>query len=363
MIAMSCARTINKRGSRMMTGARIAIGAFALGLLSQTAAAQQTVTLMAYSGLFQERYAKAVVEPFMKANPGIKVEYFPVRSSAEMLGNLRAQKAAPQADVVIMDVSVSKAATDEKLLTKIDEKNVPNVADLYPNARIPDVDGVAVTFDNLVLIYNTDVVKEAPKSWMDLSDKKYTGKVAIQGMPDIQGLSLVLIIDRARGGTDYLKNVDKGIAALGEIAPNVLTWEPKPEVYVTLISGQAAIGIGWNARAQVNTDTSNGKLGATLPAEGSVFQINTINQVANGPGKDAAAKFIDYALSAEAQKAFTESMFYAPTNAKAQISEAAMARTAVKSMDKVIPVDWIALAKVREPIMEQWRRKVLPLSR
>ena len=33
----------------MMTGARIAIGAaFALGLLSQTAAAQQTVTVMAY---------------------------------------------------------------------------------------------------------------------------------------------------------------------------------------------------------------------------------------------------------------------------------------------------------------------------
>jgi putative spermidine/putrescine transport system substrate-binding protein len=262
-----------------------------------------------------------------------------------------------------MDVSVSKAATDEKLLVKIDEKNVPNVADLYPTARIADVDGVAVTFDNLVLIYNTDVVKEAPKSWMDMADKKYAGKVAIQGMPDIQGLSLVLVMDRARGGTDYLKSVDKGIAALGEIAPNVLTWEPKPEVYVTLISGQAAIGIGWNARAQVNTDTSNGKLKATLPAEGSAFQINTINYVANGPGKDAAAKFINYALSPEAQKAFTESMFYAPTNAKAQISEDAIARTAVKSMDKVIPVDWIALAKVREPIMEQWRRKVLPLSR
>src|SRR6185436_2395628 len=150
------------RGSRMMTGAKIAIGAVLASLLSQVAAAQQTVTLMAYSGLFQERYTKAVVEPFMKANPGIKVEYFPMPNSAQMLGNLRAQKAAPQADVVIMDVSVSKAATDEKLFTKIDEKTVPNVADLHPTARIADVDGVAVTFDNLVLIYNTDVVKEAP---------------------------------------------------------------------------------------------------------------------------------------------------------------------------------------------------------
>lgn len=337
--------------------------AFALGLMSQAAMAQQTVTVMAYSGLFQERYTKAVVEPFMKANPGIKVEYFAMPNSAQMLGNLRAQKAAPQADVVIMDVSVSKAATDEKLLTKIDEKTSPHVADLFPNARIADVDGVAVTFDNLVMLYNTDVVKEAPKSWMDLADKKYAGKVAIPGMPDIQGLSLVLILEKARGGADHIKSVEKGIAAMGEIAPNVQTWEPKPEVYITIVSGQATVGAGWNARAQVNTDTSNGKLKAVLPAEGSVFQINTINHVANGPGKDVAAKFIDYALSPVAQKAFTESMFYAPTNAKAVISNEAIDRTAVKTMDKVIPVDWIALAKVREPIMEQWRRKVIPLSR
>ena len=349
----------------MQTSTKLAIAAAVASMLgSQAALAQQsTVTVMAYSGLFQERYTKAVVEPFMKANPGIKIEYFTSPNSAQMLGTLRAQKAAPQIDVAIMDVSVSKAGTDEGVFTKIDEKTVPNVANLYPAARIPDIAGVALTFDNLVLIYNGDVVKEAPKSWTALADKAYAGKVAIPGMPDIQGLSLVLILDRANGGTNYLANVDKGIEAMGKIAPNVQTWEPKPEVYPVIISGQAVIGAGWNARAQVNADLSGGKLKATLPSEGSAFQINTINQVANGPGKDAAAKFIDYALGAEAQKAFTESMFYAPTNAKAEISEAAIARTAVKSMDKVIPVDWIALAKVREPIMEQWRRKVIPLSR
>eukprot|EP01031_Cornospumella_fuschlensis_P011268 gene11268-13781_t len=93
-----------------------ALAALAISLLSQVAAAETTVTLMAYSGLFQERYTKAVVEPFMKAHPDIKITYFPVNSSAAMLGNARAQKAAPQADVVIMDVSVSKAGTDEGLV-------------------------------------------------------------------------------------------------------------------------------------------------------------------------------------------------------------------------------------------------------
>jgi putative spermidine/putrescine transport system substrate-binding protein len=342
----------------------LAGAALALALSTEGSFAQQkTITLMAYSGIFQDRYTKAVVEPFMKANPDIKVEYFGVQNSAQMLGTLRAQKAAPQVDVVIMDVSVSKAGTDEGLFTKIDEKNVPAVAELYPTARIADVAGVAVTFDNLVLIYNSDVIKEAPKSWVEMADKKHAGKVAFNGMPDIQGLSLVLILDKARGGTNYLANVDKGIAAVGEIAPNVLTWDPKPDVYQAIISGQANLGVAWNARSQVNTDVSGGKLKATLPTEGSVFQINTINLVANRPNSDAAAKFVNYAIGTVAQKSFTEEMFYAPVNSKAQISDAAINRTAVKSMDKVVALDWIALAKVRDQIMEQWRRKVLPLSR
>ncbi len=98
----------------------------------------------------------------MAAHPDIKVTYFPLPTSAAMLGNLRAQRAAPQADVVIMDVSVSKAGTDEGVFTKIDTSNVPNVADLYPDARIPDIAGVAVTFDNLVLLYNAEQVPQLP---------------------------------------------------------------------------------------------------------------------------------------------------------------------------------------------------------
>ena len=52
----------------------------------------------------------------------------------------------------------------------------------------------------MVLLYNSDQVKEAPKSWKALADKAYQGKVVIPGMPDIQGLSLVMVLDKAAGG-------------------------------------------------------------------------------------------------------------------------------------------------------------------
>jgi putative spermidine/putrescine transport system substrate-binding protein len=345
-----------------MTATKIAVALLALGLTAEAVRAE-TVTVVAYSGLFQERYTKAVIEPFQKANPDITVEYFPLQGSAQMLGTLRAQKASPQADVVLMDVSVAKTGTDEGLFEKVDESVSKNVADLFPTARFDNVAGVGVTFDNLVLVYNTEAVKTAPTSWNALKDKAYKGKVAMFAAPDLIGVGLTLVLDHVNGGTNYLTSVDKGIAAMAEIAPNVQTWDPKPEVYPAVVNGQVWLGVGWNARSQVNADTSNGRLKAVLPNEGSVFQINTINLVKGAPNSAAARKFVDYALSPTAQKSFTEAMFYAPTNTKAQIAAEAMDRTAVKAMDKMIKVDWISLAAVRDRIIDQWRRRVIPLSR
>src|SRR4051812_40128345 len=72
-----------------------------------------TVTLMAYTAVFQDNYTKAVIEPFRKKFPNIDVVYSPVHFSAQMLGILRTQKDNPQVDVAILDITVAKTGTDE----------------------------------------------------------------------------------------------------------------------------------------------------------------------------------------------------------------------------------------------------------
>jgi putative spermidine/putrescine transport system substrate-binding protein len=351
-----------------MTGLKHAAGVSLTALslsLAANAAMADNIVLSAYSGIFQENYVAAVVEPFMKANPDITVEFYGMPNSAQMLGTLRAQKTAPQIDVMILDVSVAKAATDEGLFAPMDETVTKHIPDLYPQARVEGVNAVGVTFDNLMLLYNTDKVKEAPTSWKALWDKQYAGQVSIPAVPDIQGTTLTIIANKMAGGTNYMESVDGGIKLLEELAPNVQTWEPRPDVYQPISSGTAAIGIGWNARAQVYSNLSDGKLGVVLPEEGSGFQINVIGLVKDAPASESAKKFIDYALSPEAQAAFTEQMFYAPTNSKAVplIPEAAIKRTAAGSMDKMIDINWLDVAKIRDAITEQWRRRVIPLSR
>ena len=341
-----------------------AIGACLLvPILASPALSQQTLTIIAYGGLFQERYTKSVIEPFEKANPGIKVSYFGLPTSGQMLGTLRAQKASPQVDVAILDVTVSKAGTDEGIFAKLDEASIPNLAELRPEAKFPDVNGVGVTFDNFDIVYNPELVKTPPKALKDLASPELKGKVSFTGMPDIIGLSAIMVLDKTDGGPGLAGRFDKGIEAMGKIAPNILTWEPQPEVYPVIVSGQAHAGLGWNARSQLNAKLSGGKLKAVIPSEGTVFQVNTINLVSNAPQTEAAKRFINYALSAETQKRFTEDMFYAPTNRNVQVDAETRERTALSQMDKVIPVDWIAVAKVSDAMMDQCRRPLLPHSR
>jgi len=331
-----------------------------LGVAWAQKAIKGEINLMAYAGIFQDNYVEAVVKPFMRKYPDIKVNYIPAQNSAAMLAQLRAQKGNPQVDVVIMDVSVAKVGTSEDLFAELDPRIVTNLKDLYSEAFTPGVYGPAVTFDHLTLIYNPDLVKPAPTSWLDLWNPKYKGQVVIPAPPDIQGLALTILVNRIMGA-DYKKTIDPAIAKLKELAPLVQTFEPKPDQYTLIINGTAAIGIGWNARSQLYSDLSKGRLKAVIPEEGTVFQINTINLVKGSRNSEAAQLFINYALSPAAQKAFTERMFYAPVNKKTLVGTQAILRTAAapKNRQKVVPVDWLYIATVRDQWLERWRREVI----
>jgi putative spermidine/putrescine transport system substrate-binding protein len=284
------------------------------------------VVLYAYSGIFQDNYTKAVIEPFMRKSPKVTVRYEAPGNSAQMLARLRAQRNDPQADVVIMDVSIAGQGNTEGVFASLDPKVVTSLSDLAKEAITPNNFGPCVTFDNFVLIYNTTLVKPAPTSWLDLWNPAYKGRIVVTAPPDIQGLVLTILLDKMQGA-DYKQTIDPAINRLKELAPLVQTWNPSPDQYTLVINGQAAMAVGWNARSQLYSDQSKGKLAVVVPKEGSVFQKNTINLVKGSKNPGATQLFLNYALSPEAQKAFTEAMFYSPVNTKAQVSLNAFRRT------------------------------------
>ncbi|WP_324134937.1 extracellular solute-binding protein [Bosea sp. (in: a-proteobacteria)] len=323
------------------------------------------ITLMSYSGIFQDNYTKAVVEPFLAANPGLKVNYAPGGTSAQMVGSVRAQKADPQIDVVIMDVTTSSIGNIEGLFEKLTPAEFPVLEELAPEARAAGGEfGPAVTFDHLVLVYDTQNLKPPIAKLADLWRPDLKGQLALSAPPNIQGLALTAMVEKMEGG-DHRKSIDAAMRKLKELAPSVNTFEPNPDGYSLILNGVVKVATGWNARSQLYGDQSNGRIGTLLPPEGSVFQINTINLTAGSKNRAVAAAFVKHALSQPAQKAFTERMFYAPTNAKAQIDPKAVARTAAapESRASMIPVDWNDILKVRDQWNNRWRREVISAAR
>lgn len=360
--------TTRRHRTRLMAAAGLAVSAgFVLaacggGASGSSSSGTTTISLMGYSGVVQDNYVKAVVDPFMKSHPNIKVDYVPGDSAATMLGTLRSQKGDPSTDVAIFDTSVANTGNKEGIFQPLDPKLVPNMKDVAERGQVKGNYGPAVTFDNLVLIYNKDQIKTPPTSWTDLWNPKYANKVIIPTAPDLQGLSLMVITDKMQGA-DYKQTIEPAVKKLAEVAPRVLTWKPNPDTYTMIMNGDATIGIGWNARAQYYADESKGKLGVVIPKEGSVFQTNSINLVKDAPNAKAAQTFINYALSPKAQAAFTNQMFYAPTNTKAKpkVSREAESRTATtpERLSKIIDVDWNYIAAHNDAWTQVWQRKIL----
>ena len=168
------------------------------------------ITLMAYAGVFQDIYNREVIEPFMEQHPNVTVDYYTTGSSANMLGALRAQRSDPQTDVVIFDASTSLVGNGESLLAPLSEEEVPNLADLVPEATVQEGYGPAVTLDNLVVIYDTQDVEGDPTSLELLWDEAHAGKVGLAAVPNIQGIALTCMT-AAMVGEDCRESIDGAV--------------------------------------------------------------------------------------------------------------------------------------------------------
>lgn len=337
-------------------------------LIGASVSGATEITVMGYRGAFQDNYVKAVVEPFEKANPDVKVTFFGVQNAAVSLGTMRAQKDAPQTDVVIFDLSVAKIARDEGLIAEMDTAKLKNWKDLGDFGRELGAFAPPLTYDTYLLLWDRDAFKTPPTSWNALWDKAEKGKVIIpaQGGGDIQAIALTLVANRLAGEKDYEKTIRPGIQKLVEMAPLVQTWEPKPDAYTLVGNGTAHLAVGYNARGQYYYDQTGGRLRTSAPTEGTVTQVNVISAVAKSANAEAAVRFVDYALSPEAQGRFAEAMFYAPTNTRTTVPDAVKAR--IPLMDPTnkasqIAVDWIRIGELREKILTPWRREIIPAGR
>jgi putative spermidine/putrescine transport system substrate-binding protein len=349
--------------ARLRNASRRRLLAASIGLsmpLVRVAAAQPgSLIFAAQGGLFRNLYEPAIVQPFRRAHPDNEVLYHVVPSGGDALSLLRQQRERPQIDVVLLDLAPARVASDEGLLEKLPAASMPVLADLAPGASFPGIDGVALFTEPLVLLYDAAQMRP-PISWTVLWDGTEDRALALSAPPDPAAVAFVLVAAKLFGGGGDRRSIRDGIAAIAQLAPRVIAWDPAPDVYRWIGEGGARLGVGWNMPAQVEANRTRGRLGAVFPGDGTISRVTVVCLVKGTRQPVAARAFIAWLLGADAQKTMVERMFLGPVNTKARYREAALSRTANTPSRAAheIPVDWVSVAAMGGDIVRLWREIV-----
>jgi putative spermidine/putrescine transport system substrate-binding protein len=335
---------------RVLTAAAVLLGAL------QTTAQAKELVVAIFGGSFLDNTKACHGAPFEKRT-GAKVN-FVLGNSVQNVAKLRAAQGRSEVDVAYMDLQIVQQAKAEGLLQKVNAELVPNLKDLYPSAKDPDLNWIGMMYSGTTIAYNPKTIKDPPQSWGDFWNPAYKGKVALADITATFGQHFLLAASRLRGGS--MDNTDPGFAALKELHPNVVTYYTQADQLVSLLErGDIAIA-PWSVDRIGAAAAKGVPVAVSFPKEGAVGILPTVSVPKGAGNADLAHAYIDVLLSPEAQICFAEKQYAGPTNKNVKLpDELAKAVPYGKIVDSMYFPDTAALAKNLPKWTERWGREIV----
>jgi putative spermidine/putrescine transport system substrate-binding protein len=305
-------------GRRTLLGGISALGAtIALRPFGARAAASELVVAN-WGG----NAAKAVTEAFggFQQKSGLQVT---VDGSGTPQGKVRAMVEAKHViwDVIDSSFGDSIQMGDAGLLEEIDYSIVdkskvgPGLAMKYGISNY--------LFSYIMAVNYKQFGDHPPKSWKDFWNvKEFPGKRMLSGLA--QGvLEAALLADGVAAKDLYPLDVPRALAKVKEIKDSCVFWKTGAQIEDLLRQGEVAAGFAWSNRAVVVAKEMKGTIGWNWD-QALLASSAWIVPKGNPAGKEAAMKFIDYALNPEGQAKVFEIVGMSPSNpaATALIPEA-----------------------------------------
>ncbi|MFJ7999257.1 PotD/PotF family extracellular solute-binding protein [Streptomyces sp. NPDC096310] len=279
----------------------------------------EQITVTAFAGPWGELFKKSFVAPFEK-DTGIKVNLVYGADSA-WLTKLRAAggKDAPF-DVVALTPGSLHQAVGGGLLQPLKTGDLKNWKQLDPVlTQQSTVDGasygVPLTTGSNGLLYRTDKIKQAPRDWTDIFDKKYCGHVALPPLTYNAGLEFFsALVSQDGGKLSDPAAVDKAFTKLAALKGCVSAYPADAgSVSTVLQNGDAWIVPFWDGRAFAMAQEGQ-PIGFSYPASGAVGALTSYYVPKGSAHTKAAYTFLNYLSAAQHQKPFAEGTFYGAGN-------------------------------------------------
>jgi putative spermidine/putrescine transport system substrate-binding protein len=237
--------------------------------------------------------------PFLTIN-----ELNPNAGSGDEIEAIKANKGntGPQApDVIDVGLSFGPAAKAEGLLMPYKVSTWDSIPDTAKDAEghwYGDYYGV------LALAVNTDIVKEAPKSFADLKDPKLANSVAIPGDPRTGNSTMMTVYGAgiaagAKGGADAAK---AGTAFFKELKENG-NFVPVNGSAQNMAQGTTPVLFDWdyNVLAMRDKLAGNPPMEVVVPSDAVIAGVYVQAISAYAPHPNAAKLWMEYLYSDEGQ--------------------------------------------------------------
>ncbi|WP_338655022.1 extracellular solute-binding protein [Sporosarcina psychrophila] len=269
-----------------------------------------------------------------------------------LVNQMLAEKDNPKADVWYGGGGILpfEAAVEKGILGKY----IPDFAadwDIVENGiKMKHGDGNYVGVEIFVLgfAYNTELVteEEAPKTWEDLLDPKWEGKIQFPN-PAASGTATLMVMDQMmRNGEDEAWAYFEKLVKQANSMPDSGSTPTK-----SVSMGEAHIAVGFDFMAY-EQKAKGESVDFVVPDKTPVL-VNPVSIIEGGPNEEGGKKFIDFLLSKDAQQIMAD-WYHIPINPEVE-SKTPLTLDNIKEHAVELDIDWVNANYDR--VRSEWQAK------
>jgi putative spermidine/putrescine transport system substrate-binding protein len=281
-----------------------------------------------------------------------------VGDEAPRMAQLTAQKALPRGtlDIACVGSPNGYRAAAAGLLETLDETKVPNLKHVppllrsgtfMPNQFVPHI------YSAQVIAYNPRTVKDPPKTFTELLDPRWKGKVGV-----ISTVSFWLMMGAALAVGSSPEDFDKAKDYFLKLNANGLRLYAETDaIGPAFKSGEIEVAIVWLART-VMWQNAGVPIQGRVPDEGAIVYVSGMVMPKNAPDKEAAYKYMNALLEPSAQQGFAAHMGYLPTVDNAPLSGKVADQLTIPPGAKLMQPDYAKVAAIQPELNDWWLKNI-----
>ncbi|HTQ83401.1 MAG TPA: extracellular solute-binding protein [Pseudolabrys sp.] len=340
---------------RTLLGRTTVLGA-SLAMPTILRAQSKTLVAATFPGTWNEA-DRNIIAPAFKTATGAAVTQSIVLGTDQVARLTAAKGNKPPFDVAFFDTPQVLDAAKEGLIVKYPSAQSPNFKDLIP--KFQDEWGPKITMQVIGIGYNPKKISTPPKSWDELWDPKYKGRVGLTALNSQLGIAFLAELNRIKGGTEA--NFDPAFKALQSLLPNVGAIAANLGAYATLWQQEQIDIAPYNFNFVQTLKGKGVPVELSIPNTGAVGWETSMHLVANAAEPELAVKYIDLHIDPAIQTELLKPPYEAiPTSAKVKL-EGPITKSIAPTADalaEVKGIDWALLNPQRGALIERFNREI-----